>query len=466
MRITRHYLTINGAQGKRRVHYRRCGPKDGSRPTLLMVHQSPRSSSEYEALMRQWGAHFTCIAPDTPGFGQSDPLANPAPEIEDYADALVEFADAAGMKSILGYGFHSGGIILVTALKRHTERFCGLAIGGYAIWNAEERIKLGPPYIPPNPPKPYGEHLVWIWNRILEQSWFFPWYEQNTANRMSVAHDDVAKVDLVIQDMLNSGDAYRLGYGAVLRGSRDIPPQGAITPPVLITAYEGDPLKDHLERLGDMPIGWTAYAVETPAQHQDASLGFLRQVQDAEHSSIAEDTDQGFITVKTASFDGLIHWRGKKGAESLIIHAPGGEMQDTVPPAWVAIDMPGHGLSDNWSGTIPTDRAAWDAVVEAARQALGASQILYRLLPEGDPDRLFPDLRPDRHGHYLITAWSIVRASQFFRPWYEANAAHAAAFEAEQIAPDALAKEHRALLRARAAREMMIAYKYDNEGVE
>jgi haloalkane dehalogenase len=449
--ITRHYLTVNG----RLVHYRKCG----SGPPLLIIHQSPRSSSEYAALMQDWGAHFTCIAPDTPGFGQSDPLPIDNPEIDDFADAIVEFADAVGIKSILGYGFHSGGILLVNAMKRHSPKFSGLAIGGYAIWNDEERAKLGAPYIPPNPPKLYGEHLVWLWNRILEQSWFFPWYDQRAETRMSVAHDDVAKIDLVIQDMLNSGDAYRFGYGAVLRGLRDIPPADAVTAPVLITAYDGDPLAAHIDRLGDMPTGWVAEKVASPKTHQDASLAFLLKHASKPLEQLAEDDHHGFIPIKAGGFDGLIHWRGNRhDADRLVLHAPGKEMQDEVPEAWVCIDMPGHGLSDNWPAKIPTNIEAWQAVAEAARLALNAGQLMYRLLPEGDPERLFPDLSPDRYGHYLTKAWSIVRASQFFMPWYEANAAHATAFEAEQIKPEALAKEHRALLRARAAREMMIAY--------
>lgn len=42
MRIFRHFIRV----GNRRVHYRRAG----SGPSLLMVHQSPRSSAEYEPL--------------------------------------------------------------------------------------------------------------------------------------------------------------------------------------------------------------------------------------------------------------------------------------------------------------------------------------------------------------------------------------------------------------------------------
>lgn len=449
MKMSRHYLTIDG----RRVHYRRCG--EG--PPLVMIHQSPRSSAEYEALMQGWGAHFSCIAPDTPGFGQSEPLATADPTIDDYADAVADFIRALGLEKTPAYGFHSGGIILVAAMQRHPGLFTGLAVGGYAVWTHEEMAAFGEAYLPPFTPSRYGEHLTWLWNRILEQSWFFPWFDARGETRLSVAHDDPARVHGAVMDMLDSGDAYRLGYGAVLHAPRGIPPVDAVTPPVLITAYDGDPLQGHIDRLGDMPAGWSATKVATLKAHQDASLAFLLLRAGPMPDRYAEDACQGFIRIDTGHFDGLIHWRGSRSAESLIVHAPGRDMGHHLPDSWVVIDMPGHGLSDDWPGVAPTDRAPWDAVVEAASQALGAGQTLYRLHPEGDPDKLFPDLRPDRHGHYLATAWSIVRAGYFFTPWYKANAAHAAAFEAQMITPEAMAADHLVLLRARAARAMMIA---------
>jgi pimeloyl-ACP methyl ester carboxylesterase len=455
MKISRHYLTIKG----RRVHYRRAG----TGPALLMVHQSPRSSSEYEALMREWGAHFTCISPDSPGFGQSDPLANPAPEIEDFADALIEFTDAVGIQMILGYGFHSGGIILVTAMKRHMAKFRALAIGGYAIWNDEERAKIGPPYIPPNPPKAYGEHLLWLWNRILEQSWYFPWFEPSDANRMSVAHADIDRIDVVIQDMLNSGDAYRLGYGAVLRGGRDIPPPGAITPPVRITAYKGDPLEQHLARLADMPAGWEAYGVETPKAHQDESLKFLLANSPEENASLAEDDDQGFLPITTTDYDGLIHWQGPHDATRLHLHAPGHEAELVGDSQAIRIDLPGHGLSEGWKAIPPESFAPWQAVIDAVTAHFGTREIVHDPLPVGDPEKLYPDLSPDRFGHYLTKAWAIVRARHIFAPWYEANAANAIPIDPAKLAPASLAREHRALIRARAARALHIA-RLNNEG--
>jgi haloalkane dehalogenase len=448
MMITRHYLTING----RRVHYRRAG----SGPPLIMVHQSPRSSAEYEPLMREWAAYFTCIAPDTPGFGQSDPLAKPDPDIIDYADAVVEFVRALGVEKTVAYGFHSGGIILVTALKRHPDLFTGLAVGGYAIWTPHEMAVFGESYLPSFVPFAYGEHLTWLWNRILEQSWFFPWFDIRGEARLSVAHDDPVRVDAVVREMLDSGDAYRLGYGAVLRAPRDIPAADAVTPPVLITAYDGDPLQDHIDRLGTMPVGWSTAKVSTPKAHQDASLAFFLRHAGPSVTSCAEDTTQGFLHVKTDRFDGLIHWRGSVADTIMMIPAPGRAL-DLLAGDDFAIDPPGHGLSDDWIGAAPEEWKPWADVFRAVSHRGSRTSIRYEPLDAGEPELLFPDLTPDRHGVYLTRAWSIVRARRFFDPWYEANAAHARRFDPKSVAPEALAIEHRALIRARAARAFHIA---------
>jgi pimeloyl-ACP methyl ester carboxylesterase len=444
MRISRHVLTLQGPVGARRVHYRRCG----TGPALLMVHQSPRSSAEYSALMQQWGQHFTCIAPDTPGFGQSDPLGLPTPEIADYADALAALVSALGLAPVAAYGFHSGGIILVTALKRHPALFRALAIGGYAIWTEAEMRLFSDRYLPPLVPTPYGEHLAWLWSRMLEQSWFFPWFDQRAKARLSVAHADVPRVHAAVMEMLDAGDAYRLGYGAVLRALRDIPPPATKGPPVRITAYRSDPLCAHIDRLGAMPANWDAFVVETPADHQAASLQFLLDHRDGQEPALVEDATEGFLAVRSPGFDGLIHWAGTPGTDMLHLHPPGAELSPPRPGA-LAIDLPGHGLSDGWQHQPTPDE--WFALVEAVRVALGARTIVWPPLPAGEPDRLYPDLAPDRFGGHLHCAWGIARASALFSPWYAADAAHAIPFDAQALKPETLARAARARLRAPAA---------------
>ncbi len=402
--------------------------------------------------MLAWGAHFTCIAPDTPGFGQSQPLSKADPDINDYADAIVEFIRALGLEKTAAYGFHSGGIILVTALKRHPALFTGLAVGGYAIWNPQEMAVFGEAYLPPFLPSAYGEHLTWLWNRILEQSWFFPWFDVRDEARLSVAHDDPARVHAVVMEMLDNGDAYRLGYGAVLRAPRDIPPPDAITPPVLITAYDGDPLQAHIDRLGTMPAGWSAAKVATPKAHQDASLAFLLAHQGVPAEHYAEDKDQGFLHVKTDDFEGLIHWRGPPGAERVIIHAPGRASDLINDAAALGVDLPGHGLSSDWGRAAPQNYAPWRAVIDALVAHFNIKTVEHEPTPAGDADHLFPKLHPDRMGAYLTTAWSIIRARHFFNPWYAASAANAITFDPAALDPVSLAREHRALIRATGAR--------------
>lgn len=421
MEITRHFIDV----GQRRVHYRCCGRG----PALLMVHQSPRSSAEYEPLMRVWGERFTCIAPDSPGFGQSDPLSDPNATIDDFANALTDFLDALGLDRVGGYGFHSGGIILVAALRRWPERFTALAIGGYAVWTPAEMAVFGEHYLPPFVPTAYGEHLTWLWNRILEQSWFFPWFDVSDGARMTVAHDDPARIHATVMDMLAAGDAYRAGYGAVLRASRDIPPSDAVTPPVLITAYDGDPLQAHLDRLGTLPANWRAERVATPAAHQAVSRDFLLQHPAPSPGKLPEAPDEGFVRVATDGFDGLIHWRGDD------------------------VDPPGHGLSNDWPGPAPEAWPPWQRVFDAFAAVTGR-QVTLPPMATGDPDRLYPDLTPDRFGTHLTRAWSIARAATLFDPWYEVGPATALPVDAASIAPDALARATLARLRAPAARAL------------
>ena len=111
--------------------------------------------------------------------------------------------------------------------------------------------------------------------------------------------------------------------------------------------------------------------------------------------------------------------------------------------------LPGHGLA---CGCHRGDGAE---TIAAIADHFGCTLRLPPI-PAGDPDRLFPDLSPDRFGSYLTTAWSIARARVLFDPWYETDAAHARAFTPADLAPERLAVAHRALLNASAARAYLI----------
>ena len=107
--ISTKFQTVTGKFGEREVRYL----TSGSGPVIFLLHQSPKSADEYKPLMDLWSNDFTMIAPDTPGFGASDPLESDQVTIEDIAEATIELADALGIDEFGLYGFHTGAIISI-----------------------------------------------------------------------------------------------------------------------------------------------------------------------------------------------------------------------------------------------------------------------------------------------------------------------------------------------------------------
>ena len=468
--ITRHYLTI----GKRRVHYRKCG----SGPTLLMVHQSPRSGAEYERLMSEWGEHFTCIAPDSPGYGNSDPLEIADPKLADFSQGLADFMDALGVKQSLVYGFHSGGAIAMNLMVREKQRFTAFFCGGYPIWNKAEQESFAAGYLPRFIPTAYGEHITWLWARIMEQSWFFPWYDVRNETRLTLAGADPIRINAMVHEVLDAGDNYRFGYNAVLQAGSDIPAAGTEINPAKIATYQGDPLALHMDRYSEFPSTWSYEVLPDMASYERTVFEFLKSHDGPTHNHFAEDKNAGFVSVKTPAFDGLIHWRGNLQGKTLSLHAPGQSME-LLPDAELAFDLPGHGLSSPISNSAKAVDFA-EVIVQAIQNlglslneifgeeisAILAGHVAQRLavkaiglnavVPADAKSWIesLPDFTPDKYGNYLSRAWRIIRMGTFFWPWFDVKYANSIPFEESDHDPKLIALKHRALLRASAYQQL------------
>src|ERR1700723_1279500 len=66
--ITYHKVQVDSVG----VFYREAGPKNA--PTIVLLHGFPSSSRMYETLIPLLARCYHLIAPDYPGFGQSDAL--------------------------------------------------------------------------------------------------------------------------------------------------------------------------------------------------------------------------------------------------------------------------------------------------------------------------------------------------------------------------------------------------------
>jgi pimeloyl-ACP methyl ester carboxylesterase len=99
------------------IHYYTHGRGD----PLLMLHETPRSGWSFAPLMRLMGGRFRCYAPDTLGFGLSDPLP-PKAKMEDLAHCMVRFLDRLKVARAHLLGFHTGNKIAAAMAAHHPDR--------------------------------------------------------------------------------------------------------------------------------------------------------------------------------------------------------------------------------------------------------------------------------------------------------------------------------------------------------
>ena len=113
-----HRITVDGTG----IFYREAGPKDA--PTILLLHGYPSSSRMFATLIPLLANKYHLVAPDYPGFGESD--APPASQFQYTFDHLAkvvdEFTQAIGLRDYVLYQQDYGGPIGMRLAVAHPER--------------------------------------------------------------------------------------------------------------------------------------------------------------------------------------------------------------------------------------------------------------------------------------------------------------------------------------------------------
>lgn len=108
-----------------RVHYRHTGEDN----PLVLLHATPRSSRSFKNLAGVMAEKHRVIAPDTLGFGESDPLPEDV-TIPMLADSLHDVLVALGMDSVSLFGLHTGNKIAAAFARAYPERVNHLVLCG------------------------------------------------------------------------------------------------------------------------------------------------------------------------------------------------------------------------------------------------------------------------------------------------------------------------------------------------
>lgn len=444
---------------ERFMHLRRAGRG----PALVMLHQSPQNSRMWLDEFEHLAQRYTVIAPDLPGFGYSQPLPG-QPDIGELSTAVHGLLDALGIESCVLFGMHTGAIVAVYMGLQRPGRVAGVVTDGYACFTDEERSLFDERYLPPFEPTWDGGHLRWLWARMREQLFFFPWYEKRAQYALRLPAPSPERTQAMVDDILRCGDHYRAGYRAAL-GFADRDCVADLTVPARLVYRDDDVLSRHLERLPDRPDHVFAERVADRGELWSVLEAFVDSLDlpeaDIEKPKSVMAVDRFIVDTVfgpvAAWRSGSSQWLKSSQSLKLIIHAPGQappgltEHDSDSEYTTVVVELPGHGASVEVSDaplTVPAMAGALAKVVNAvdpdapvAIEAHGAATPIAIVLTEELSERArslhlvrpwllddieiryFLDHLPDPAIHpaggHLLEAWQWERERHFFPPWLE-----------------------------------------------
>ena len=433
-----------------------------------MLHQSPRSSRELLSLMERWSEFFTVVAPDSPGYGLSDPLCIADARLGDFADATIEFMNAIGAGRFGVYGFHTGGMIGIALAQGYPDRVAGFSSNGVAIPTDEELEDILVNYLPPFEPRWDGGHLAWLWAKTREQTIFFPWHNHTLAGRMDFPMPSPEQQQDGVLDFLNAGDHYSVGYRAAFTfHAEKVVPELKV--PGLITATGLDPLLPHLARIVDAPDCVQVAGSDSPEAALEKSLALLL-------ANTGDGLGKPPVTIPVPgrlwqqlveTVTGTVSLiRGGKDADVpvILLHDAGRSSASvaciaeglTATHSVICIDLPGHGESDcdpepggpgietctkqvasvldrldlQSVDVIGVECGAFVAVDLASLHAdrVGRIALIHPPVLGVEQTEAFhasgiPSFEPDWFGGHLLHCWHMVRDNRLYFPWFQRDQA-------------------------------------------
>ena len=137
---TYHRKTVDGVE----VFYREAGPNDA--PTIVLLHGFPSSSREFDTLIPLLATRYHLIAPDFPGFGQSEspPPSSYVYTFDNLAKTINELLEQLNINKYTFYLHDYGGPVGFRIIPAHPERLQALI-----IQNAKRIRKAWAPSGPP-----------------------------------------------------------------------------------------------------------------------------------------------------------------------------------------------------------------------------------------------------------------------------------------------------------------------------
>jgi pimeloyl-ACP methyl ester carboxylesterase len=131
---------------------------------LLCLHHTTGSGRVFERFLALAGRDRSVYAPDTPGFGESDPPPT-RPSIADYAATIGDFLDTMRFRQIDVLGYQAGALIAADLAIARPKQVRRVVMVSVPVLNDMERDAVRRESLIPAED---GSHLIAEWKRTLE----------------------------------------------------------------------------------------------------------------------------------------------------------------------------------------------------------------------------------------------------------------------------------------------------------
>lgn len=267
MAVRRGYVDTRHGQ----VHYR----ESGNGAPLVLLHATPRSARVYTKLQALLSKRFRVIAPDTLGFGNSDPLP-PDVTMPMLAESTADVIEALDLQTPAVFGLHTGnkvGAALAAARPDLVSRFICCGMTHSIVIDRKERddaIKdIVEKYFAAETTTPDGTHLLRGWGRTYK-SLVETWWGARVVDAAPVTNTVLDEAQDEVLDRIQA----RASFDAVYRANFDFDLAGALaglTMPVQIIELV-TPGEDHLGRQADALVNLIPNAEAVTLENTDRDV--------------------------------------------------------------------------------------------------------------------------------------------------------------------------------------------------
>jgi len=161
--VKRHF--INAKHGQ--LHLRVAGEAT-SQPAILCLHMMPKSGRVFTKVMRELAKNRLVIAPDYPGYGESDPYRDILqPRVEDYVATVKEVVTQFDLDVIDLVGYHTGSMVSVALAHQEPELVRKVVNLSAPLFNTSE-VEQFLKYYSAVPLDENGTRFKTMWDRVIQ----------------------------------------------------------------------------------------------------------------------------------------------------------------------------------------------------------------------------------------------------------------------------------------------------------